>query len=93
MPAADFEVLRRQMLAEISAATVHVSGLIGKAALDERVMTAMGKDPRHEFVPAMPHKFAIGDNVRFHPGAGRAIDGTNRTSESPKGITGHAFGG
>ena len=42
-------------------------------------MTAMGKDPRHEFVPAMPHKFAIGDNVRFHPGAGRAIDRTNRT--------------
>ena len=28
MPAADFEVLRRQMLAENSAATVHVSGLI-----------------------------------------------------------------
>jgi protein-L-isoaspartate(D-aspartate) O-methyltransferase len=39
------------MLAEISAETVHVSGLIGKAALDERVMTAMGKVPRHEFVP------------------------------------------
>ena len=54
-------------------------------------MTARGKDPRHEFVPAMPHKFAIGDNVRFHPGAGRAIDRTNRTSESPKGITGHAL--
>jgi hypothetical protein len=47
----DFEVLRRHMLAEISAATVHTSGLIGKAALDERVMTAMGKVPRHEFVP------------------------------------------
>jgi protein-L-isoaspartate(D-aspartate) O-methyltransferase len=28
-----------------------VSGLIGKAALDERVMMAMGKVPRHEFVP------------------------------------------
>jgi hypothetical protein len=38
------------MLAEISAGTFHVSGLIGKAALDERVMTAMGKVPRHEFV-------------------------------------------
>jgi protein-L-isoaspartate(D-aspartate) O-methyltransferase len=25
--------------------------LIGKAALDERVMRAMGKVPRHEFVP------------------------------------------
>src|SRR5260370_36564264 len=39
------------MLAVISAGTFHVSGLIGKAALDERVMTAIGKVPRHEFVP------------------------------------------
>jgi protein-L-isoaspartate O-methyltransferase len=38
------------MLAEISAATVRVSGLIGKAALNERVMAAMGKVARHEFV-------------------------------------------
>ena len=51
MSAEDFEVLRQRMLAEISAGTFHVSGLIGKAALDERVMTAMGKVPRHEFVP------------------------------------------
>jgi protein-L-isoaspartate(D-aspartate) O-methyltransferase len=51
MRAEDLEVLRRQMLAEISATTVLVSGVIGKAALDERVMTAMGKVPRHEFVP------------------------------------------
>ena len=60
MSAEDFEVLRRQMLAEISAATFHVSGLIGKAALDERVMTAMGKVPRHEFVPIelQPYAYA-----------------------------------
>src|SRR2546427_2924629 len=51
MSSEDFEVLRQHMLAEISAGTFHVSGLIGKAALDERVMTAMGKVPRHEFVP------------------------------------------
>jgi protein-L-isoaspartate(D-aspartate) O-methyltransferase len=51
MRAEDFEVLRQHMLAEISAATVHGSGLIGKVALDERVMKAMGKVPRHEFVP------------------------------------------
>ena len=43
MSAEDFEVLRQRMLAEISAGTFHVSGLIGKAALDERVMMAMGK--------------------------------------------------
>jgi protein-L-isoaspartate(D-aspartate) O-methyltransferase len=49
MPA-DFEAHRRQMLAEISATTVGVRGLIGKAALDERVMKAIGEVPRHEFV-------------------------------------------
>ena len=58
MRAADFEVLRQRMLAEISAATVHVSGLIGKAALDERVMTAMGNVPRHEFVPIELQSYA-----------------------------------
>src|SRR5262245_19747029 len=60
MPATDFEVQRRQMLAEISAATVRVSRLIGKAALDERVVTAMGKVPRHKFVPIelQPYAYA-----------------------------------
>jgi len=60
MRAEDLEVLRRQMLAEISAATVLVSGVIGKAALDERVMTAMGKVPRNEFVPIelQPYAYA-----------------------------------
>jgi len=51
MSVKDFEILRRQMLAEIAAGTFHVSDLIGKAALDERVMAAMAKVPRHEFVP------------------------------------------
>jgi protein-L-isoaspartate(D-aspartate) O-methyltransferase len=60
MRAEDLEVLRRQMLAEISAATVLVSGVIEKAALDERVMTAMGKVPRNEFVPIelQPYAYA-----------------------------------
>src|SRR4029077_784195 len=44
-------VQRRQMLTEISATTARVRGLLGKAALDERVMRVMGKVPRHEFVP------------------------------------------
>src|SRR6266540_1379956 len=62
MSAEDFEVLRQHMLAEISAGTFHVSGLIGKATLDERVMTAMGKVPRHEFVPIelQPYAYAPG---------------------------------
>ncbi len=56
----DFEVLRQHMLAEISAGTFQVSGLIGKATLDERVMTAMGKVPRHAFVPIelQPYAYA-----------------------------------
>src|SRR6266511_2464214 len=58
MPAEEFEVLSRHMLAEISAAKTHVSDLIGKAALDERVMTDMGKVPRHEFVPIELQPFA-----------------------------------
>src|SRR6266480_2644867 len=60
MSAEDFEVLRQHMLAEISAVTFQMRDLIGKAALDERVMMAMGKVPRHEFVPfeLQPHAYA-----------------------------------
>jgi protein-L-isoaspartate(D-aspartate) O-methyltransferase len=60
MPATDFEEQRRQMLAEISATTARVRGMIGKAALDERVMRAMGTVPRHEFVPIelQPYAYA-----------------------------------
>jgi len=39
------------MLAVISALTFEMRDAIGKSALDERVMTAMRKVPRHEFVP------------------------------------------
>jgi protein-L-isoaspartate(D-aspartate) O-methyltransferase len=60
MNAQDFEFRRQHMLAEICAGIFHVSGLIGKAKLDERVMTAMGKVPRHEFVPIelQPYAYA-----------------------------------
>src|SRR6516225_3628992 len=51
IPAMDFEAQRRQMLAEIAATTARVRGLIGKPALDERVMRAVGNVSRHEFVP------------------------------------------
>src|SRR5213080_1901199 len=60
MSAEDFEVLRQHMLAEISAVTFQMRDLIGKAALDERVMMAIGEVPRHEFVPfeLQPHAYA-----------------------------------
>jgi protein-L-isoaspartate(D-aspartate) O-methyltransferase len=54
----DFEVLRRQMVAEISAETFLLRSAIGKSSIDERVMAAMGKVPRHEFVPIELQPFA-----------------------------------
>jgi protein-L-isoaspartate(D-aspartate) O-methyltransferase len=56
----DFDLLRQRMLAEVSAGVFHVSETIGKVALAERVMTAMDKVPRHEFVPVelQPYAYA-----------------------------------
>ena len=60
MSAEPFEPLRRHMIAEIAASTAHVSSVIGKAALDERVLEVMGKVQRHEFVPIelQPYAYA-----------------------------------
>ena len=60
MRSEDIEILREQMLAVISALTFEMRDAIGKSALDERVMTAMGKVPRHEFVPSelQPYAYA-----------------------------------
>ena len=51
MRAEDVEALRKDMLAVIAASAFALRDTIGKSAFDERVMTAMGKVPRHEFVP------------------------------------------
>ena len=58
MSAEGFEVLRRHMLAEVIAGASQLRDSIGKPALDERVMAAMGKVPRHEFVPVELQPFA-----------------------------------
>ena len=60
MSAKDFDILRQQMLVEISAGIFHVSSVLGKTTLDKRVMTAIGKVPRHEFVPLelQPYAYA-----------------------------------
>jgi len=42
----------RDMLEDIDDEVRYTRNLIGKEALDTRVMTAMGKVPRDEFVPA-----------------------------------------
>ena len=60
MSAEPFEPLRRHMLAEITASTAHVSSVLGKGTLDARVLEAMGKVLRHEFVPIelQPYAYA-----------------------------------
>src|SRR6266404_3747299 len=60
MSAKDYDLLRQQMLVEISAGIFHVSNVLGKTALDDRVITAIGKVPRHEFVPLelQPYAYA-----------------------------------
>jgi len=49
---------RRLMVAEIAAETIFSSGETGKAALDPRVLDALGRVPRHEFVPVELRPYA-----------------------------------
>ncbi len=42
---------RREMVGAIRVIAKHLAAEIGKAALDDRVLRAMAKVPRHEFVP------------------------------------------
>jgi protein-L-isoaspartate(D-aspartate) O-methyltransferase len=46
-----FQSQLQQMLATIKSNATQVSAAIGKPALDARVLNAMAKVPRHEFVP------------------------------------------
>ena len=49
---------RRQMLEDITRLTRETRFETGRAALSERVMTAMAKVPRHRFVPASEERSA-----------------------------------
>jgi protein-L-isoaspartate(D-aspartate) O-methyltransferase len=49
------------MVAAIRAIAEHVAPEIGKTALDERVLMAMAKVPRHEFVPIEVQSYAYLD--------------------------------
>jgi protein-L-isoaspartate(D-aspartate) O-methyltransferase len=51
MSIAYFEEQRREMIAAIKVIAQHLVAEIGKTALDDRVLRAMAKVPRHEFVP------------------------------------------
>src|SRR6201998_4603405 len=49
---------RREMVAAIRVIAQHLAAEIGKATLDDRVLRAMAKVPRHEFVPFEPQPYA-----------------------------------
>jgi protein-L-isoaspartate(D-aspartate) O-methyltransferase len=54
-----FEGQRRDMVAAVKAITDHMAGAqVGKTVLDERVLRAMAKVPRHEFVPVEVQPYA-----------------------------------
>ena len=57
-----FDELRQQMIAVIAAQAVFSAGETGKAAIAPRVLEAMAKLPRHEFVPAEVRPYAYADS-------------------------------
>ena len=68
----EFEAMRRRMLAEISAHAVQLRETIGKSAFDGRVMAAMERVPRHEFVPIEFQAYAYA-NIPIPIGFGKTI--------------------
>ena len=54
----EYAELRGLMVAEIAAETIFSSGETGRAALDPRVLDALGRVPRHEFVPVELRPYA-----------------------------------
>ena len=58
MSVAYFEEQRREMIAAIRVIAEHLAAEIGKTALDDRVLRAMAKVPRHEFVPIEVQPYA-----------------------------------
>ena len=53
-----FELMRQQMILEVVAETVFLTLQLGRAALNKRVIDAMAKIPRHEFVPVELRPYA-----------------------------------
>jgi protein-L-isoaspartate(D-aspartate) O-methyltransferase len=68
----DLEALREHMLAVIAAGAFELRDIIGKSALDERVMTAMGKVLRHAFVPIELQPYAY-ENIPLPIGFAKTI--------------------
>jgi len=72
MRAEEFEAMRRRMVAEISAHAVQLRETTGKSSFDRRVMAAMEKVPRHEFVPMEFQTYAYA-NIPIPIGFGKTI--------------------
>lgn len=53
-----FENLRQQMMAEIVTEAVLTAGHTGRVAFNQRVLGAIGRMPRHEFVPVELQPYA-----------------------------------
>ena len=60
------------MLAVIAAGAFELRDIIGKSALDERVMTAMGKVLRHAFVPIELQPYAY-ENIPLPIGFAKTL--------------------
>ena len=58
MSVTQFEGQRQEMIAAIRVIAEHLADEIGKTALDDRVLVAMAKVPRHEFVPIEVQPYA-----------------------------------
>ena len=72
MSDSDFAAARQLMLVEIAATTIFTSGQLGKAALDRKVLDAITKVPRHEFVPLELQQHAYA-NTPLPIGFGKTI--------------------
>jgi len=66
----DFAAQRGQMVREISALARETAIETGKPAFDERVMSAIGKVPRHQFVPAEQERAAYANRPVLEVGTG-----------------------
>jgi protein-L-isoaspartate(D-aspartate) O-methyltransferase len=67
-----FEPLRRQLMSEVAAQLAVLGAQLGCRMLSERVMQAMERVPRHEFVPAEVKPFAY-MNTPLPIGCGKTI--------------------
>jgi len=68
----DFDTARQQMIRDIEATARYTSDYIGTDTLDARVLEAMARVPRHEFVPAPQRRYAY-DNTALPIGADQTI--------------------